>query len=156
MIDFAMLFFPFAVKNCNIGLYERKRKTGVLRVLLVIVCYTLYAVNITKLLRWPLASVEDSKLIAAAICATISMYAVDILADIIRAIRTPDLFKTSLELRCVCCVISVVLGVVYFAMLITGVIAADIIDNILVVLYIGLTGGIFYVIIRSKIKPVEA
>lgn len=155
MPDFAMFFLPFVTKACTIGLYRHERRIGVIGVLLTIVCYSLYTINIVKLLRWPLVSVENSKLIAATICAAIAMYAVDILADVFRAIRTQDMIKTSLELRCVCCMIGIVLGGLYFSMRITGAMTAAILDDIFVALYTGLSGGIFYVIVRPESKPME-
>lgn len=155
MSDFAMFFLPFVTKACTIGLYRRGRRIGVIGVLLTIVCYGLYAVNIVKLLHWTLDSVEGNKLIAAAICATIALYAVDILADVFRAIRTQDMFRTSLELRCVCCVIGIVLGGLYFSMQITGAMTATILDDIFVALYTGLVGGIFYAIVRPESKSME-
>lgn len=155
MSDFAIFFLPFVTKACTIGLYRRGHKIGVIGVLLTIVCYGLYAINIMKLLHWPLDSVEGSKLIAAAICATIALYAVDILADILRAIQAQNLFRTSLELRCVCCVIGFALGLVYFVMRITGAMTAEVIDDIFVVLYTGLTVGIFYVIAHPENRPIE-
>lgn len=155
MSDFAMFFLPFVTKACAIGLYRRGYRLGIIDVLLTIVCYGLYAINIVKLLHWTLASVEGSKLIAAAICATIALYAVDILADVFRAIRTQDMFRTSLELRCVCCMIGIVLGSLYFSMRITGAMTAAILDDIFVALYMGLVSGIFYVSVRPDNKLME-
>lgn len=49
MSDFAIFFLPFVTKACTIGLYRRGHKIGVIGVLLTIVCYGLYAINIMKL-----------------------------------------------------------------------------------------------------------